>query len=63
MEYRKLGSTGLKVSELCFGTATFGWHTDDAEAPRMIDAFLDTYSCLKTAQKTLPEILLHHSKL
>ena len=41
MEYRKLGSTGLKVSEICFGTATFGWHTDDAESELMLDLFLD----------------------
>jgi aryl-alcohol dehydrogenase-like predicted oxidoreductase len=25
MEYRKLGRTGLKVSELCMGTMQFGW--------------------------------------
>jgi aryl-alcohol dehydrogenase-like predicted oxidoreductase len=41
MEYRKLGSTGLPVSEICFGTATFGWHTDEREAHRMLDAFVD----------------------
>lgn len=41
MDYVKLGSTGLKVSEICFGTATFGWHTDDAESARMLDLFLD----------------------
>ena len=41
MEYRKLGSTGLKVSEICFGTATFGWHTDEEEAARMLDLFLE----------------------
>ena len=40
MEYRKLGRTGLKVSEICFGTATFGWHTDEAEAHRMLDEFI-----------------------
>ena len=40
-EYRKLGSTGLKVSELCFGTATFGWHTEDSEAARMLDMWVD----------------------
>jgi len=40
MEYRKLGTTGLKVSEICFGTATFGWHTDESEAHRMLSAFL-----------------------
>jgi len=41
MEYRRLGRTGLKVSEICFGTATFGWHTDQEEASRMLDRFLE----------------------
>lgn len=44
MEYRKLGRTGLRVSEICFGTATFGWHTDQAEAHRMLDEFVGTGS-------------------
>ena len=25
MNYRKMGRTGLKVSELCLGTMQFGW--------------------------------------
>jgi len=29
MEYRILGSTGLKVSELCLGTMQFGWTADE----------------------------------
>jgi aryl-alcohol dehydrogenase-like predicted oxidoreductase len=29
MEYRKLGRTGLKVSELCLGTMQFGWTADE----------------------------------
>jgi aryl-alcohol dehydrogenase-like predicted oxidoreductase len=41
MEYRRLGRTGLKVSEICFGTATFGWQTDEQESARMLDAFLE----------------------
>ena len=41
MEYRKLGSTGLRVSEICLGTATFGWHTDEDEGHRMLDGFLE----------------------
>jgi aryl-alcohol dehydrogenase-like predicted oxidoreductase len=41
MDYVNLGSTGLKVSEICLGTATFGWHADDAESARMLDLFLD----------------------
>lgn len=30
MEYRKLGRTGLKVSELCMGSMQFGWTADEA---------------------------------
>lgn len=30
MEYRNLGRTGLKVSELCLGTMQFGWTADEA---------------------------------
>ncbi len=29
MEYKSLGSTGLKVSELCLGTMQFGWTADE----------------------------------
>lgn len=29
MEYRNLGRTGLKVSELCMGTMQFGWTADE----------------------------------
>ena len=29
MEYRTLGHTGLKVSELCLGTMQFGWTADE----------------------------------
>lgn len=41
MEYRRLGTTGLRVSELALGTATFGWHTDDAEADALLDTYVD----------------------
>src|SRR5579863_8425534 len=50
MEYRILGGSGLKVSALSFGTATFGgtneffkaWgETDVAEATRLIDICLE----------------------
>ena len=29
MDYRNLGRTGLKVSELCLGTMQFGWTADE----------------------------------
>lgn len=41
MEYRRLGRAGLKVSEICLGTMTFGNGADEAEAKRMVDAAFD----------------------
>ena len=41
MEYRRLGRTGLKVSEICLGTMTFGHGTEAAEAERMVRTALD----------------------
>lgn len=41
MEYRKLGRTGLKVSELCLGTMTFLWTTDEPTSFEVLSAFHD----------------------
>jgi aryl-alcohol dehydrogenase-like predicted oxidoreductase len=41
MQYRFLGRTGLKVSELCFGTQTFGWGVEEPTAHRMASRFID----------------------
>jgi aryl-alcohol dehydrogenase-like predicted oxidoreductase len=41
MEYRFVGRTGLKVSELCMGTQTFGWGADEAAAHAMADCFVE----------------------
>jgi len=32
MEYRRLGRTGLKISNICMGTMQFGWSTDEPTA-------------------------------
>lgn len=37
MEYRKLGRTGLKVSELCLGTMQFGWTADEALSIKILN--------------------------
>lgn len=37
MEYRKLGRTGLKVSELCLGTMTFRWTSTEEESVAVLD--------------------------
>lgn len=41
MNYRNLGRTGLKVSELCLGAMTFGRESDEAESVRMLDRFVE----------------------
>ncbi|GAH98492.1 unnamed protein product [marine sediment metagenome] len=41
MKYRFLGRTGLKVSELCLGTQTFGWGADEATAHALADRFVE----------------------
>ena len=39
MNYRRLGRTGLKVSELCLGTMQWGWTTDEEHAHHVMDTF------------------------
>lgn len=41
MEFRYLGRTGLKVSELCLGTMTFGRETDEPTSRHMLDRFVE----------------------
>ena len=41
MDYSLLGMTGVKVSKICLGTATFGVAPDAQEAARVVDAALD----------------------
>ena len=49
MKYRQLGSTGMKVSELCLGTMQFGWTADEENSFAVLTAaaeagvnFIDT---------------------
>ena len=39
MEYRNVGRTGLRVSELCLGTMQFGWTADEDASRQVMDAF------------------------
>lgn len=41
MNYRYLGNTGLKVSELCLGTMTFGREIDEKLSHHMLDKFVE----------------------
>jgi aryl-alcohol dehydrogenase-like predicted oxidoreductase len=41
MPYRILGRTGVKVHPLCLGTMNFGGRTDEAEAAKILDTYVD----------------------
>jgi 1-deoxyxylulose-5-phosphate synthase len=41
MKFAKFGATGLTVSKLCLGTATFGKQTEEAEAQRILEKAAD----------------------
>jgi len=41
MDYRRLGRSGLKISELVLGTMNFGNQTDKNESFKIIDAAID----------------------
>jgi aryl-alcohol dehydrogenase-like predicted oxidoreductase len=41
MEYRHVGKTGLKVSELCLGAMTFGREASEPESHAMLDRYVE----------------------
>lgn len=41
MEYRRLGETGLMVSELCLGCMTFGREADEEDSKKLVACFLE----------------------
>ncbi len=41
MQYRRIGATGLKVSELSLGCMTFGRESGEEESHRMVDRFVE----------------------
>jgi aryl-alcohol dehydrogenase-like predicted oxidoreductase len=41
MQYRYLGRSGVKVSEVCLGAMTFGREADEATSHRMLDLFAE----------------------
>lgn len=52
MEYRFLGSTGVQVSQLCFGTMSFGGDADEATSAALFrrcrDAGINFFDCANT---------------
>src|ERR1700749_4566341 len=75
MNYKLLGRSGLKVSELCLGTMGFGteggWGADAATSFDIMDAyanaggnFLDTANMYKlgTSEKIIGDYISHHDR-
>ena len=62
MQYKVLGRTGVKVSELCFGTMTFGSETDEAEAGRIFnrcrEAGVNFFDCANVYSEGRAETIL-----
>ena len=52
MQYRILGRTGVKVSQLCFGTMSFGGDADEETSKTMftrcLDAGINFFDCANT---------------
>jgi aryl-alcohol dehydrogenase-like predicted oxidoreductase len=41
MKLKKLGRTGVLVSELCLGTMTFSWQTEEEPSHKLLDQFVE----------------------
>ena len=62
MEYRLLGKTGLKVSQLCFGTMSFGAEADETVSAEMFhrcrDAGINFFDCANVYSQGRAETIL-----
>ncbi len=62
MEYKMLGRTGLKVSQLCFGTMSFGGDANEEQSARMYkacrDAGINFFDCADAYSRGKAETIL-----
>ena len=62
MNFKILGRTGVQVSELCFGTMSFGGDADEAESAKMYtacrDAGINFFDCANAYNKGRSEEIL-----
>ncbi|MEP0522347.1 MAG: aldo/keto reductase [Hyphomicrobiales bacterium] len=62
MKTKQLGTTGLQISELCFGTMSFGGDADEAESGKMFgacrDAGINFFDCANVYSNGAAEKIL-----
>ncbi len=62
MDYEQLGSTGVLVSQLCFGTMSFGGEADASESAKMYkacrDAGVNFFDCADGYSRGMAETIL-----
>ncbi len=58
MKYRRMGRTGPRVSEICLGTTTFGFLTDEPEASRRLAGELKTHPPARFLAAAYPHAML-----
>ncbi|HEX9523043.1 MAG TPA: aldo/keto reductase, partial [Reyranella sp.] len=62
MKHKHLGRTGISVSELCFGTMSFGGDADEATAAALYkevrDAGINFFDCANEYNKGKSEEIL-----
>jgi aryl-alcohol dehydrogenase-like predicted oxidoreductase len=62
MEYVLLGSTGVKVSPICFGTWTFGWGADEGTSAKLFhrcrEAGINFFDCANVYSRGTAEEIL-----
>ena len=62
MKFKPLGRTGLNVSELCFGTMSFGGDADEEQSARMYNACreqgINFFDCADAYSKGAAEKIL-----
>ena len=54
MEYRYIGSSGLRVSPICMGTMSFGTWSDKGESFRILDTAFDRGSIFLIRPRFIP---------
>ena len=58
MNSRRMGRTGLRVSEICRGTTTPGFQTEEPEASRLLAGEVKTHAPARLSAAAYPHAML-----